>query len=447
MDRPSTGVGAGTPLPVAPPAEAARPPAGGGTAPLPPPAPRFARWRRAVQGAVLLALVLAPFVELLRFDLEEGVLVLAGRHLHPGQDLWVVFGLVLVGLLWVFGGALIHGRLWCGWLCPQTLSSELATKLEARVYGKGRAARRTPGRDLVYGTLVVAAAALLSAAAVNYFLAPGQRLAPPPGAWVAWGVLTALAAADFLWIRHAFCLKICPYGVLLQLVQDPKTLRVGIADEDRARCLECKACDRVCFMDVSPRDRDRHTDAACLLCGLCVDACDRVFARRGREGILHLRFPSGRPGWPRWLSRVGLSDARRLGLALVTIAVAVGALLVLRSREGLSLSVRPRYDESAKSAAGVVENVFDVTVSNGEPAARTFAVVVDGLPGLVLEESGRVTVPAGGRTTLRLRLRLPAASATTAGSHPVVVRLLAEDGRGVLERPATFFVPEGVRGR
>lgn len=447
MDRATAPVGPGTELPVVPYAAPPRPPPAGPAAPLPPPPPRFARWRRVVQGTVLAVLVLAPFVELLRFDLHEGVLVLAGRHLHPGQDLWAVYGLVLVGLLWIFGGALIHGRLWCGWLCPQTLSSELATKLEAKLVGRGRTARRGPTRSLLYGALVVAGAAFLAAAAVNYFLVPAERLAPPRGAWIALGVLTALIAGDLLWVRHAFCLKICPYGVLLQLVQDPRTMRVGIADEDRATCLQCKACDRACFMEVSPRDRDRRTEAACLLCGLCVDACDRVFAKRGREGILHLRFPAGRPGWPRWLARIGLSDARRLGLALVTAGVAIGAFLVAQSREGLSASVRPRYDESAKSEAGVVVNVFDVTVSNGEPAARGFDVVVDGLPGLVVGDGRRIEVPAGGRVTSRVRLTLPASAATTAGSHAVRVRLVAPDGATALERTATFFVPEGVRGR
>lgn len=436
MDRAAAAPGLGTPLPVVPDASGPRPPP---PAPRPPPPPRFARARRAVQLSVLALLVLAPFVDLLRFDLEAGVLVLAGHRLHPGQDLWAVYGLVLVGLLWVFGGALIHGRLWCGWLCPQTLTSEAATRLEHRLRGPAKA--RKPGRvraGLYLGT-VTAGAAVLAASAVNYFLAPAQRLAPPPGAWVGLGVLTALIAADLLFVRHGFCLRVCPYGVLLQLVQDPKTLRVGIADEDRARCLQCKACDRACFMDVSPRDRDRRTEAACLLCGLCVDACDRVFARRGGEGILHLRFPAGRPGWPRWLARVGLSDARRLGLALVTVGVAVGALLVLRSREGLSVTVRPRYAEAVRTA-DAVENVFDVTVSNGEEAARVLVVAVEGLPGVAVRGPARIEVPAGGRVAVALPLELRG-TAPAPGAHPVRIVLRTPEGQVALERTASFFVP------
>ncbi|MBL9086244.1 MAG: 4Fe-4S binding protein [Planctomycetia bacterium] len=445
MDRASVKPGLGTPLPIVPAATEGAP---ARPTPLPPPPPRFAVARRLVQGGVLALLVLAPFLDLLRFDLVAGVLVLAGHRLHPGVDLWAVYGIVLVGLLWVFGGALIHGRLWCGWLCPQTLASEMATKLEGKVLGKGRAAKRGPARALAYGGTVVAGAAFLAAAAVNYFLVPAQRLAPPQAAWVGFGVLTALIAADLLFVRHTFCLRACPYGVLLQLVQDPKTMRVGMADEDRAICMNCKACDRACFMDVSPRDRDRRTEAACLLCGLCVDACDRVFAKRGREGILHLRFPAGKPGWPTWLSRIGLSDARRLGLALVTLGVAVGAVLVMRSREGVSVTVRPRYDDSRLTAEGAVENVFDVTVSNGEETARGFDVAVDGLPGVVVRTGGRIEVPASGRVTARVALELPAGAAPpTAGAHPVRLRLVGPDGATVLEKSASFFVPGKARPR
>jgi hypothetical protein len=123
-------------------------------------------------------------------------------------------------------------------------------------------------------------------------------------------------------------------------------------------------------------------------------------------------------------------------------------MLVMRSREGVSVTVRPRYDDSRLTAEGVVENVFDVTVSNGEENTRTFDVVVDGLPGVVVRKGGRIEVPPSGRVTTHVALELPAgATPPTAGAHPVRLRLVGPDGVTVLEKPASFFVPGKARPR
>ncbi len=410
--------------------------------PAPPARGRFATARRALQALVLAGLAAAPFLDLLRVDLVAGRLIVLGRSLHPGKDLWAVYGLLLVGLLWIFGGALIHGRLWCGWLCPQTLGSELAARWQARVLGSGRAARRTPARETLYGGGIVLGSATFAALLVNLFLTPAQRWAPPAPAWIALGVLAALLAADFLWVRHAYCLRLCPYGVLLQLVQDRKTLRVELPEGERAACLSCRACERACFMGVDVRDRSRHTEAACLLCGLCVDACNRVFARRGRPGLLTFAFASGRPGWPAWLSRVGLSDARRLGLTLVTVGVALATLVFFRTREPLSVTAATRYAEARRTPDGQVLNTVDLTLSNDGEAARSFRLDVRaGDLALAPPEPARVTVEAGARVVVPVVLRLATGAQASPGAHPVELRLEPVEGGEPLLRRATFFVP------
>ncbi|MCC7138807.1 MAG: 4Fe-4S binding protein [Planctomycetes bacterium] len=438
--RAPTSSGPAAPVPPAGTPPAGRPP------PPPPPVRTFARARRAVQLGVVALVVLAPFLDLIRIDVGAGALVVLGHALHPGKELWIVFGFLLVGLLWVFGGALIHGRLWCGWLCPQTLGSELAAAWRRVACGPKKGVQPPRAREALYVAGVVLGSALFSAAVVNWFLAPAQRLSPPAGAWVGLAVLTALLAADFLWVRHAYCLKICPYGVLLQLIQDPKTLRVVLADEDRATCLGCKACERACFMDVSVRDRDRRTEAACLLCGLCVDACDRVFTKRGREGILHFRFAQGRPGWPRWLSRIGLSDPRRLGLAFVTVGVALATVLLFRGREGLVVTARSRYAEAAVTADGRARNTVDVTLSNDGETALVFDVSVAGELAFAPPEPARLEVAAGARRVVPVVVSVAPGVVAPSGPHRVTVRLVPAGGGAAVEAATTFFVPSRPRG-
>src|SRR5210317_2195829 len=86
--------------------------------------------RRLFQRTTTLALLLIPWVEidsrsLLRIDIPGLNLYLFGLVLRI-QDLYLVMLATLVFVLGFLLVTVVLGRVWCGWLCPQTTLSDLA---------------------------------------------------------------------------------------------------------------------------------------------------------------------------------------------------------------------------------------------------------------------------------------------------------------------------------
>ncbi len=398
---------------------------------------RYHRWRRILQVATSVTIVLAPFLGLLRIDVPGRSLVLFRVHFSL-QELAPIFGLLMLGMLMIFAGALIYGRLWCGWACPQTVLSELASALERRVVG-GR--RDDLARRALAAALQVGIAAGVSASAVSYLLDPRQYLAPPPAAWLGWGLLTLLLAADLVLLRHRFCVGICPYGVLQGVVQDARTLRVEMDPARGSECVGCQACVRACFMGVDVRQASG--DLACLGCGDCIDAA--IGSKRCPRGLLRFHFPRDGSSWPSWLVELGISDSKRALVAATLPVLGLGLAAMLATRSPLELRFSPRYEEARLDRLGVVHNLYTVTLTSrfDEPVRVRFHL--SGIDGLQVESPGEVVeLDAREHRRFDMVLRAPRGD-LSGGAHPVAVRVVAGDYSTRDAHTASFFVPNGVR--
>jgi len=213
----------------------------------------------------------------------------------PLERLGPYLALLLLGLL-------LAGRLWCGWICPLGLLSDLLTRLRVAV-GVRRLQLSPRARDglvwakyvlLVLALGIAALASLPSMAEARISLVdPFCRVCPariftPLFTFdeLCWtdtsspvaAVFSALGLVAFglfflgLAVRRFWC-RLCPIGGLSALFN--RTGLVSIV-KDGARCVRCGACERVCPLDVRRVHEAEHGEVTaheCHLCLRCVEAC------------------------------------------------------------------------------------------------------------------------------------------------------------------------------
>ena len=100
-------------------------------------APR--RLLQALCGALLVAL---PLTDGLRLDLRRDEFYFAW-HKMAAHDLFLLFWVSILGVALLSAVSFLYGRLWCGWVCPQTLASDFADSLKSRL---DRAFQTRPGK-------------------------------------------------------------------------------------------------------------------------------------------------------------------------------------------------------------------------------------------------------------------------------------------------------------
>ncbi|MDR1946052.1 MAG: 4Fe-4S binding protein [Desulfovibrio sp.] len=251
-------------------------------------------WRRLLQCGVAGAFILIPFLN------REGIHVLSGNFFafnfagmplsDPLAAVQVFAGTfsvtpsLLVGAGFALAAALLLGPVFCAWICPYGLLSEIIHKRPAR---RPAFLPVLPFQPFTVKTAVVGAgiAAVLLVAPVpllNQLSMPGwysramQHLALYgellPGAVL---LPAAVCSLETLSARRLWCIYLCPQSVLLALAGAllPRRLRVCFR---RSTCT-CRADDRPCLaacsLKLNPRSDGAGPGLQCTNCGDCVDVC------------------------------------------------------------------------------------------------------------------------------------------------------------------------------
>jgi len=298
--------------------------------------------RRSLQGGFFLLFLLAPALDLFRFDLTLGHAILFGMPWTLGLDDFVTgrigptqaaVNVLLRGFLPLLlaGGTLIgiawrYGRLYCGWLCPHFSVVERINRLMQRASGKpslwerealpeqlpdGKRLRRNRAYWIVTVSAAAGFAVLWAVTLLTYLLPPREiwynllhlTLTPNQARFI--GVASALLMIDFLFARHLFCRFGCAVGLFQSLawMANPRAMVVGFEKPRAVACADCNnACDNACPMRLRPRSIKRRM-FTCTECAQCIDACAQVRHDDPRGGLLHwvdgndaLPVVSGRTG-------------------------------------------------------------------------------------------------------------------------------------------------------
>ncbi len=298
--------------------------------------PRYHWKRKATQLVTLLLLCLIPALGLFRIDLASASFLTLGRQVWWSNFPFLI-GLALVAATAPIITYMTIGAVWCGWACPQNLLSEWANGLTRKLLGK-RADVRVDGEGmivaasrnkvinwLILGTSFLAASMMLALVAFMFFYTPGD----------VWAFLTAganrqtnmlvmylfavfLIFIDIASIRYFLCDYACLYRVGQRLFKSRDALHVTYDASRSSDCTKCNYCATSCITGIQPTDIKIYD--ACIDCGECIDACDRLHAKSATRGLL--KFEIGE-------SESGTTWRRKLGKVFSGFNWLVGALFLL----------------------------------------------------------------------------------------------------------------------
>ncbi|RDI61195.1 cytochrome c oxidase accessory protein CcoG [Microvirga subterranea] len=370
------------------------------------------------------------------------------------QEVYYITGLLVLAALALFLMNAVAGRIWCGYLCPQTVWTDLFYAVERWVEGDRRERMRkagekptvkTVGQKVLKHTIWLMIAWWTGGAWVLYFsdaptlvkdLATFQA---PAVAYIWIGILTFTTYTLAGFMREQVCTYMCPWPRIQAALTDEYALNVtyrydrgeprGSAKKNDALrkqglpagdCVDCVQCVAVCPTGVDIRN---GLQLDCIQCGLCIDACDSVMAKIGRPtGLIAYDTDmnvqariEGRPEIRR------IVRPRTILYAGMIAVVGFVMLAALAMRTSIDVSVmHDRNPVFVRLSDGSIRNAYTVRVANKHLEERSYTLNVEGLPGAQvdvvagrIDQQGRPIVSVGPDQTLEMRVLV-----TAVGEHP-----------------------------
>lgn len=278
---------------------------------------RFTNYRAIVSYLLLLFLFGAPFIKMdgqpfFLFDIFERKFIIFGQVFWPQDFFLFVIGM-LTSLVFIILFTVVFGRIFCGWICPQTIFMEgvfrqieywiegdymAQKKLDKQPWNKEKITKKS-----IKHTLFVLVSILIMHTFMAYLVGVDELwniISDGPvenvGGFIAMFVFTGLFYGVFSQMREQVCTTICPYGRLQGVLLDKQSVVVAYdhvrgeqrgkfrKDEDRESqgkgdCIDCKQCVFVCPTGIDIRN---GTQLECVNCTACIDACDSIMDRIGK---------------------------------------------------------------------------------------------------------------------------------------------------------------------
>ncbi len=283
------------------------------------PSGKFYDYRKWVSYFLLIILVANPFVKIngnqfMMFNVLERRFNIFGFPFWP-QDFYLFVISMIIGVVFVILFTVIFGRIFCGWVCPQTIFLEMVfRRIEYWIEGDRGAQIRLQKQEwnsekIRKKSLKWFIFLIISFFIANVFLAylisSDQLLkmiyeGPEnhTSTLISLLIFTGVFYFIFAWFREQVCIIACPYGRLQGVLLDNKSINVAYdfvrgekeagrakfnKQEDRATtgkgdCIDCKQCVHVCPTGIDIRN---GTQLECINCTACIDECDTIMESVG----------------------------------------------------------------------------------------------------------------------------------------------------------------------
>ena len=363
------------------------------------PSGKFYKYRSLISYFLLAFLFLVPFVKIngnqfLLFNVLERKFNIFGFPFWP-QDFHLFVISMIIGVVFITLFTVVFGRIFCGWICPQTIFMEMVfRKIEYWIEGdRGKQIRldkqvwnaeKIRKRIIKWSIFFI-----ISFFIANVFLAyliggdevlkyitssPLDNL----NTLIALLIFTGVFYFVFVWFREQVCVIACPYGRLQGVLLDNKSIVVAYdykrgekekgrakfnKKEDRATtgkgdCIDCMQCVHVCPTGIDIRN---GTQLECVNCTACIDECDHIMEKVGLPTGL-IRYAS--------IDNIEKKDPFKFtarmkgytGVLVILIGVLIGMLFLRNDVEATILRLPGQLYQHKEN--GVISNIYTYKVVN-----------------------------------------------------------------------------------
>lgn len=358
-------------------------------------------WRRLVRLLHAILILGLPFIRInkqsaLRFDIPSLKLYFFGNVLWMDEFFIVLIATLFLTFLIVFI-TVVFGRIWCGWLCPQTVISDI-TGFVDKAYRKGLLYR-----SMAY-CVTFLISVIISASLIWYFVSPyefiGRFMKWQLGKvlWGFWIVLTTILFLNFTLVRRRFCATVCPYARAQVMLFDNKTLKIAFDRRREAECMDCRACVQVCPVGIDIR---QGSNIACISCAECVDKCGDIFRQKGKKGLINYFF--GEPGTEGRIIRQNAVLTGTLTLLSFLLLIYLAGI-----RKDFDITIIPDYNFRPRlTEKGDVINSYIISIENRQQRDERISIkasdTIKVVPDTILIKAGdlqkiKVLVISDGKT-------------------------------------------------
>jgi cytochrome c oxidase accessory protein FixG len=278
------------------------------------PSGKFYRYRKLLSYLLLTILFVSPFIKIngnqfILLNVLERRFNFFGFPFWP-QDFHLVVIMMLIGVVFVILFTVAFGRLFCGWVCPQTIFMEMVfrrieywiegdrgkqMRLDKQVWNAEKIRKR-----LLKWFIFFIISFLIANVFLAYLIGSDQLIhdiTTGPlknlSTLISLLIFTGVFYFVFAWFREQVCVIACPYGRLQGVLLDNKSIVVaydhkrGEKEAGRAKfdkredrsltgkgdCIDCFQCVHVCPTGIDIRN---GTQLECVNCTACIDECDHI---------------------------------------------------------------------------------------------------------------------------------------------------------------------------
>lgn len=400
---------------------------------------------RILVTAILLGLLFGgPFMTingqpLLLLNVFERRFVIFGQAFWP-QDFFLLAVVLITFFVFIILFTVVFGRVWCGWMCPQTLFMEMVfRKIEYWIEGDANQQRKLSkqpwDKEKIFKkvskhTLFIIISVIIAHTVMAYLIGidrtweilnqpPSENLAGFIGLIAFTGIFYGIYAK----FREQACIAVCPYGRLQGVLLSRDSIVIAydwLRGEPRGHlkknqvqttgdCIDCKLCVHVCPTGIDIRN---GTQMECVNCTACIDACDDVMVKIGKPKGL-IRFASYNS------IKDGISKiitGRVIGYSFVLLALLGILSFALITRSDVETTVLKVPGTLYQREPGYITNLYNVEFVNKTFTDRELTIRVESPASAEIRkvDGQAIMVPAEGFVKSVYFIRIPETDVTHA---------------------------------